>query len=150
MNSLTEKQILGVLSDHEPQTVKMISSLLPGCSTVGQALTHMWKRGVVVRRRQQGSNTYWYARTLDAFERALPSAVFFTNDERMRRTKWDEMVAGGDQRQVGTRAENGGRESDVNPPPATWNAGEEDGGIPSQDQDRRPHSIDAKKEREAS
>jgi hypothetical protein len=86
--SLTEKRVLKLLAAEEPQTVKMIGARLD-TTTANQALPAMWKRGVLVRRRQEGGNTYWYARSVDAFAQALPQRpIAFTESDRMRRDDW--------------------------------------------------------------
>jgi hypothetical protein len=91
-NSQTEQRILHVLAVQEPLTVTMVRTLLPDCMTVNQALPQMWKRGVVVRRREAGRNAYWYARSADAFTKVLPSAITFTDRDRMRHAGWGTVV----------------------------------------------------------
>lgn len=95
-NSLTESRLLELLAQQEPQTVAMLSEKMPGCTTVSQALPQMWKRGVVHRRREDGRNAYWYARSADAFAPQVVERVF-TMDERARRTNWDRMLAHADE-----------------------------------------------------
>lgn len=92
-NSATEKAILRILAVREPMTVAMVRDILRNTTTIAQAMPAMWKRGVLVRRREAGKNTYWYARTLDAFAISIErEPLRFTADEGRRLSAYERML----------------------------------------------------------
>lgn len=89
----TQQRILEALAESQPQTIKMLEIAVPGTTTVALQTASLHRMGRIVRARENGRNSYWFALNQSVLDEWKAKGGFV--DPRLPRRITSNTVAAG-------------------------------------------------------